>query len=245
MPSTYSGIPAWRDPRAVVFDAGNTLIFADRERIFEIYREFGVEGDEGSFVAAEFLARCELSARVEAGATGTEAHIWKDYFLTLFRESGVPDDAVAGVGARIQAAHAESHLWTHVEPGTRDALDSLRDAGYRLAVISNADGRVESVLEQVGLREPFEFVVDSALVGFEKPDTRIFEEGLRRLGLPGPDAVYVGDLFPVDVVGARRAGMQALLLDPSESLDLPVHRIRSVGELPAWLAAQRTDESSG
>jgi len=82
-------------------------------------------------------------------------------------------------------------------------------------------------------------------VGFEKPDTRIFEEGLRRLGLPGPDALYVGDLFPVDVVGARRAGMQALLLDPSESLDLPVHRIRSVGELPAWLAAQRTDESSG
>jgi putative hydrolase of the HAD superfamily len=234
-----AGTVAWTDPRAVVFDAGNTLIFADRARIFEIYRDFGVDGDEARFVAAELRARTGLAARVEAGATGTEAHIWKDYFLTLFRESGVPEEALAGVGARIQAAHAKSHLWTHVEPGTREALEALRDAGYRLAVISNADGRVESVLRQVGLRDPFEFVVDSALVGYEKPDPRIFEEGLRRLGLPAPETAYVGDLFPVDVVGARRVGMQALLLDPAGTLDLPVHRVRSVGELPRWLESRR------
>jgi putative hydrolase of the HAD superfamily len=244
MASSRSDLPAWRDPRAVVFDAGNTLIFADRARIFEIYRDFGVEADEARFVSAELLARTELAARVESGATGTEAHIWKDYFLTLFRESGVPDNALAGVGARIQASHAASHLWTHVEPGTREALETLRDAGYRLAVISNADGRVEAVLRQVGLRDPFEFVVDSALVGYEKPDPRIFEEGLRRLGLQGSETAYVGDLFPVDVVGARRVGMQALLLDPAGTLDLPVHRIRSVGELPRWLESRRGENTA-
>jgi putative hydrolase of the HAD superfamily len=140
------------------------------------------------------------------------------------------------VGRRLVATHAEDHLWTHVEPGTAEALTSLLDAGYRLAVISNADGRMERALEQVGLRRYMEFVVDSGVVGVEKPDPRIFLEGLRRLELPAEEAIYVGDLYPVDVVGARGVGMEAVLLDPSGMLTWPVPRIPSVLELEAWLS---------
>ena len=99
---------------------------------------------------------------------------------------------------------------------------ALRDAGYRLAVISNADGRVAGVLREVGLDPFFEFVLDSAVVGVEKPDPEIFREGCRRLELDPARCLYVGDLYPVDYLGATGAGLEAVLLDP-----LGVHRARA------------------
>jgi hypothetical protein len=122
--------------------------------------------------------------------------------------------------------HRRDHLWTHVEPGTGEALDLLLGAGYRLAVISNADGRMESVLSPTGLRPYLEFVVDSGRWGSRSPIPAIFREGLRRLGLP-PRGLYVGDLYPVDVVGPG-GGLEALLLDPSGTSGHPVPRIPSV-----------------
>lgn len=222
-------------PRAILFDAGNTLIFLDRTRLSRIYGEEGVEWNEAGYVEAEFQAREQLTRRVEDGNTGTEAHIWRDYFMTLFLGSGVPQDRLEAVGMRLREEHAAEHLWTQVTPGTHEALEALAKEGYRLGVISNADGRVEAVLEKVGLRPLVEFVVDSELVGVEKPDPRIFHFGAEQMGLPPSECLYVGDLYPVDVVGARRAGMSALLLDPSGRLDRPVDRIPSVLELPAYL----------
>ncbi len=222
-------------PSAILFDAGNTLVFLDRARLSRIYREEGVEWDEPGYLEAEFIAREQLTRRVEDGDTGTEPHIWREYFVTLFRGSGVPDDRLEAVGLRIREEHAHTHLWTQVLPGTHEVLEELARDGYRLGVISNADGRVEGVLQEVGLRELVEFVVDSEVVGVEKPDPRIFHEGARRLDLPPGECLYVGDLYPVDVVGARRAGMAAVLLDPSGRLERPVDRIPSVLELPAYL----------
>lgn len=230
-------VPA-RPPRAVLLDAGNTLVFVDRSRVFDIYREVGVEPDEARFVAAELTARLHLSRRVEEGHTGTEPHVWREYFESLFRLSGVPEAGVDEVGRRLKEEHAREHLWSHVEPETPGALDELLEAGFRLGVISNADGRIEALLEEVGLRDRVEFVVDSHVVGFEKPDPRIFLEGTRRLGLEPRECLYVGDLYPVDVVGARGAGMDAVLLDPSGRIERPVDRLAAVGELPAYLAGR-------
>lgn len=222
--------------RAVLLDAGNTLVFADRTRLAGIYEEAGVPWNEHRFVAAELVAREELALRVEEGHHGTEPHLWREYFLTIFRLSGVPDSATEEVGERLREEHCRDHLWTHVEEGTRDALESLLGRGYRLGVISNADGRMEEVLAGVGLRDLLEFVLDSQVVGVEKPDRRIFHEGARRLGLPPASCLYVGDLYPVDVVGARRAGMGAVLLDPRGRLEWGVDRIAAVRDLPGYLA---------
>ncbi len=232
-------------PRAVLLDAGNTLVFADRERIFGIYAEVGVAGDPERFLQAELFARHQLASRVEEGATGTEPHLWREYFLTLFRRSGVPPAALDRVGGRVVEEHRRSHLWTGVEEGTGPALDRLLAEGYRLGVISNADGRMEAVLETTGLRSRMEFVVDSHAVGVEKPDPAIFHAGVELLGLPPEEVLYVGDLFPVDVVGARRAGLQALLVDPSGRLPHPVDRIPSVTELPAYLQDRARRGSRG
>jgi putative hydrolase of the HAD superfamily len=81
-------------------------------------------------------------------------------------------------------------------------------------VISNSNGSVGSVLEETGLTAHLDFVIDSGVVGVEKPDRRIFELALATAKVAAADAVYVGDLYSVDVIGARGAGLQAILLDP-------------------------------
>lgn len=222
---------------AILLDAGNTLVFVDPSRTTEILRRHGATGDVARFTEVEREARILLSRAAEEGVTGTEGHFWEVYFLTLYRGMGLPEPATRPATDAIIQEHARDHLWTHVLPGTDRALQGLLDAGYRLAVVSNADGRVQDLLEHVGLGSFFELVVDSEVVGMSKPDPRIFHAALERLGVEPTRTLYVGDLYPVDVVGARRAGMEALLLDPFDALGhwTDVRRIPSVLRLPEAL----------
>jgi putative hydrolase of the HAD superfamily len=113
--------------------------------------------------------------------------------------------------------HGERHLWSAVAERSGESLARLRAAGLRLGVVSNSDGRVEQALQAAGLREYFDVVLDSALVGMEKPDPRIFRAALDALGVAPEEALYVGDLYEVDVLGARAAGVQAVLLAQPEA----------------------------
>jgi putative hydrolase of the HAD superfamily len=81
-------------------------------------------------------------------------------------------------------------------------------------VISNSNGSVASILEALGFLPYLEFVLDSFVVGIEKPDPRIFRRALEQAGVAPHEAVYVGDLYSIDVLGARAVGMGAVLLDP-------------------------------
>lgn len=222
---------------AVLFDAGNTLIYADAHRLADILRAVGVEVEAAAVAAAELEARRRLHEAIGQGFTGTEPEVWRDYFAAIFQGAGVAPEAMPEAGRVLREVHAVDHLWTSVVPGTDEVLDELARAGYRLAVISNADGRVEAVLEEVGLRPHFEFVMDSELVGMEKPDPAIFLEGCRRLGLEPAECLYVGDLYPVDYVGATRAGLQAVLLDPLGVHDGRAPAVGALGDLPAFLQA--------
>lgn len=221
--------------RAVLLDAGNTLLFVDPHRMREIFSAEGVETDLETFREAEYEARTTLARAVEEGEGGTEDHVWEKYFVTLFRRAGVPEERIPAVGRRVQGVHREDHLWTHVPDGIPEALSCLEEAGLRLGVVSNADGRVEALLERAGLRSSFEFVLDSHVVGVEKPDPQIFQLAVERLELAPRECLYVGDLYPVDVVGARRAGLPALLVDPYGRSEAPVDRIPSVAHLPEYL----------
>ena len=223
---------------AILFDAGNTLIYADPERLADILRSTGAVTDARRVAAAEMEARRGLHACIQDGCNGTEPEVWQDYFTDIFRLAGVPDEGMAEAGRLLWEVHSREHLWTHVAPGTEATLVELRDAGYRLAVISNADGRMEGVLQEVGLRPHFEFVMDSEVVGMEKPDPEIFLEGARRLESEPRKCLYVGDLFPVDYLGATRAGLQAVLLDPLGLHDGRAPSVPDLNALPAFLGGQ-------
>ncbi len=169
----------------------------------------------------------EASRAMEA-ARGTDRERARAYLETLFRTAGVPDERMPAVRDCLTALHHELHLWSSVAEGTGAALARLRAAGLRLGVVSNSDGRVEAALEAAGLRRYFDVVLDSALVGVEKPDPAIFHAALEALGVRPDEALYVGDLYEVDVVGARAAGVEAVLLCGSDRAE---HRCRTVRSL--------------
>ncbi|MFN3728955.1 MAG: HAD family hydrolase [Fimbriimonadaceae bacterium] len=98
-------------------------------------------------------------------------------------------------------------------PDTRPALDALRGAGIRLAVISNWDYSLNRTLALFGIDGSFEFTVASMMVGFDKPQPEIFEIALDRFGLRPEEVLHVGDNPVHDVIGARNVGMEALLID--------------------------------
>jgi putative hydrolase of the HAD superfamily len=152
----------------------------------------------------------EGAAGVAGGRTDRERA--RVYLEALFAGAGVPASRMDEVARTLRRLHEEWHLWCRTAPGTAETLDRLRGAGLRLAVVSNSDGRVEEALTAAGIRDRFDVVLDSALVGVEKPDPAIFRAALTALGVAPEEALYVGDLYDVDVVGARAAGMEAVLL---------------------------------
>ena len=196
---------------AVLFDAGNTLLFLDYERLA---REVGAA--VGVPLTARGLEAQSGEAALQLERSDTSDHDRATRYLeTLFLLAGVPREKLGLVRDTLLRLHGERHLWSAMHPGTPAALARMRQAGLRLGVVSNSDGRVEEALAAAGIRADFEVIVDSRLVGFEKPDPRIFQAALEPLGIAPEGVLYVGDIYEVDVVGARRAGMDVVLLDPA------------------------------
>ena len=125
--------------------------------------------------------------------------------------------------------------WDQILPGTRDALERLRRQ-YAIAVISNADGRIDAVLRRCGICDCFASITDSGNVGHEKPHPAIFAAALREMKADPAESLYVGDVYSVDYVGARNAGMQAVLFDVAGAYrEREFPRVESLNELESWL----------
>lgn len=102
-----------------------------------------------------------------------------------------------------------------VYPEVEAVLAALRDAGYRLLVVSNWDSTLPGLLDRLDLTRRFDAVVVSAIVGVSKPAREIFDAALKTAGVGAAEALHVGDSPSEDYDGARRAGLEALLLDRS------------------------------
>jgi putative hydrolase of the HAD superfamily len=200
---------------------GFTLTFWDGERIAQHAAEGGVPVDAAAIERAEILIRTETRER-EGHPLRTHDDGGKRYLAGVFARAlrlagAAGDDAtLARAAAVIHERHLRSNVWRRVGVGNRDALDRLRAAGFRLAVVSNSEGTIDAMLTEVGLRGYFEHVVDSAIVGSVKPDARIFQIALERLDLPPTDVLMVGDLPTADVFGPRALGIRAALVDPHD-----------------------------
>jgi HAD superfamily hydrolase (TIGR01549 family) len=99
-------------------------------------------------------------------------------------------------------------------PAAASALARLQEAGFRLGVVSNRDHPFSEELERIGLSQYFEFSLAGGEVQMFKPEPGIFETALERIDAAAHEAVYVGDNYYADVVGARRAGLRPVLYDP-------------------------------
>ena len=210
--------------QAVLFDAGGTLIHMDGERTS---RAAGLAWDAVGFGRAYDDAVADMRRWVIANPKSTDAERMPRFLGSLLTGLGLPEESRRDAVRGIVAEHVRANLWSRGAEDAFGTLQALRDRGYRLAVVSNADGRVRALLEEAGLAPHFEFVVDSAEVGVEKPDPRIFQAATARLDLPPASCAYVGDIYEIDVLGARAAGLQAILIGNCEApADVP--RIESL-----------------
>jgi HAD superfamily hydrolase (TIGR01509 family) len=150
----------------------------------------------------------EFDALVESDG-GIDHSFWHMYYSRLLRELEVNDQSACD---DLVARTRISANWCDIRPGTREALTRLA-RNHRLAVISNADGRIADALAKCGIADVFETITDSGIVGKEKPHPAIFEAALGSLGVKAVDSVYIGDVYSVDYLGATRAGMKAVLFD--------------------------------
>ncbi len=146
-----------------------------------------------------------------------------------------PDGVAATAAAIIDAWRRTENfgLYDDVLP----CLETLRAAGVRMALLSNAIGHsLEEVVAEFALDRYAEAAVSSAHTGAAKPAPAMFATLLDRLGVPAAEAVMVGDSIEDDVEGAIACGCGAILLDRSgRAVGAPLPRIGSLAELPAAL----------
>jgi putative hydrolase of the HAD superfamily len=217
----------------LIFDAGGVLVFPDFDLLADIANQVGIETSTSEITeqhARLFRAYDEHIARHHQFPA-------IQYFLDIFKQvTDSEKKARAAYELTLQADKAK-HIWATTQPWVGKSIGKLKEGGYQMAVISNSDGRVDQIMQDLALREYFEIVIDSFVVGVEKPDSRIFEITLNSLDWDSSKTIYIGDIFYVDVWGANQAGLGAIHLDRMGLYgDWKGVRIPSIYDLPTLLA---------
>lgn len=198
--------------RGVSFDYGHVLGGID---FVELASRFGaadspsaIDGMRGAMVDA-YRAHDDGIAR----GLGHE-RAWHMLMAILVRASGrVRAEDVETIVAELWRAQPTRNLWRFVPDEARSLLDTLVAAGVPLVVTSNSEGRVRELLTDCRIASSFREILDSGVLGFAKPDRRIFDLAARHLGLPLSAVVHIGDSETADVVGAKNAGAWAIRFD--------------------------------
>jgi HAD superfamily hydrolase (TIGR01509 family) len=201
--------------RAIFFDAGNTLLRMNYLVIAEHLAARGYPVGAAQVEEAELRARVRLDPHLAPGGSTESTPVHGRYLRYLLEHLGITsEEEVQDIDRWRRGYNLPVGLWNQADPEAEAALRRVKAAGIVAGVISNSNGSVRSILEETGLAAHLDFVIDSSVVGVEKPDPRIFELGLGQAAVGPHEAVYVGDLYSVDVLGARGAGLDAVLLDP-------------------------------
>jgi len=220
----------------LLFDAGGTLVFPDLEYLAEVAGDFGIKTTSEML----FYRHCQLLFELDESCLrkGSFEPWPSGYPKVLFENLQLPDGHLDGILNRVMKRDQRKSLWTYTYPWIPETLSQLISLGYQMAVISNSDGRAEMILEDLGLTQYFNRIFDSSFLGVEKPHRGIFEIALNELDILPSDAIYIGDVFFIDVWGANHAGVGSIHLDPMDLYQSwPGIHIPSVCHLPDWLDA--------
>jgi putative hydrolase of the HAD superfamily len=226
--------------QTVFLDAGGVLVNPNWPRVSEALARHGVVIDAVQLAQAEPRAKKRLDTGETIQATTDQQRGWT-YFNLVLTEAGVAlGDATAAALTELHAYHQTHNLWETVPDEVKPSLAALRSAGFRLVVVSNANGTLHRAFERLGLTTCFDLIFDSHHEGVEKPDPRFFQLALDRSGGDAATTIHVGDLYHVDVAGARAAGLTPALLDVAGLYpDCDCLRVQSLTELVEVLTKER------
>jgi putative hydrolase of the HAD superfamily len=229
--------------KAVFFDFYYTLVQyepSQEELEASALRDFGIITDPDLFnrpmvVANEFIyqeiARCPLSRRSEEETIT----LYAQFQRMVLKEAGIePDEKlVLAMLGKMQQFKTKLVLFDDVVPTLKD----LKSRGVILGLISNVERDLTATINGLGLPSWLDIVVTSLDAGFSKPQPEIFKEAMGRAGVQPSQAMYVGDQYQVDCVGAERAGMKGILIDRGGYFQQVTNcpRIRGLAELTEYL----------
>jgi HAD superfamily hydrolase (TIGR01549 family) len=229
----------------VFLDAGGVLLFPNWTRVADALGRQGIATTPEALARAEPFARRVLDDQQVVGATTDATRGWIFFDLILDR-AGIPaSPATKAALAELHAYHMANNLWEFVPEGVYPALSALREMGLRLTIVSNANGTLCAHLARIGLDRYVDCVLDSCDEQVEKPDPRLFEIALERSAAQRASTIHVGDLYNIDVVGARNAGLRGVLLDDADLRpDADCPRVRSLAELVDRIRAGEFDSAA-
>jgi HAD superfamily hydrolase (TIGR01509 family) len=200
----------------VFLDAGGVLVNPNWTRVSAVLENHGVVISPEALAAAEPHAKRRLDTGDTIRRTTDQQRGWTYFNLVLIEAGQQITDATDAALSELHAYHQEFNLWETVADDARPVLAALRSRGFRLVVLSNANGTLHRVFDRLDLASAFDALFDSCEEGVEKPDPRFFRLALDRVGADAETTIHVGDLFHVDVVGARAAGIEPVLLDVAD-----------------------------
>ena len=237
----------------VTFDLYDTLIELNPprwERLTAAAREHGIDADPLVLRDADRLAEDYFT--VENGRLpirDRDANERRAFRLELMRRwleaAGLPHDPETTRKIRetyiSEFEEVPNHLHYRLFDDVLPALRTLRRAGVKTALISNADKDVTVVAVHFDFAPLMDLIVTSALVGYEKPDPRTYYAALEPLQVEPERAVHVGDQPKSDIVGARGVGMGAVLIDRYDRHNgVAVPKVTSLTELADLVVASRS-----
>lgn len=189
--------------RAVYFDLGGVIVrTGDREPRTKLAERLGMSYDE----LAKVVFENESSARASLGAISTEEH-----WVAVVQRLGLPP-------TETDAVRQEFFAGDIIDLDLIAFIRSLRPK-YRTGLISNAWPDMRAYLVSQNIADAFDQMVISAEVGMVKPDARIYQLALEKLGVAPAEAIFVDD-FAVNIEGARAVGMYAIqFTQPDETLE--------------------------
>jgi HAD superfamily hydrolase (TIGR01509 family) len=226
--------------QTVFLDAGGVLVNPNWSRVSETLARHGVQVSAAALAAAEPGAKKRIDTHEIIKTTMDRERGWS-YFNVVLTEAAVAlSEATAAALAELQLYHMQFNLWESVPDEVIPSLAALRASGFKLVVASNANGVLHRSFDRLGLTAAVDVVVDSFLEGVEKPDPRFFQIALDRSGSRPETTIHIGDLYHVDVAGARAAGITPALLDVAGLYpECDCLRVRSLSELVASLQMSR------
>ena len=223
--------------RAVTFDFGQTLAELDHDFLMQRVHGFGAELDPVASHAATVSAWHAYGAAKSLG----HARAWQAMMIEILRGGGVrkiraaaADPAYAEkIAQLLWDAQPTHNLWRKPIAGMFELAAELCAEQLKVGIISNSEGHLAELVEELGYRALFPVIIDSGRVGVDKPDPRIFELAAQALAVPLAEIVHVGDAWEADVMGARAAGARAIWYAPTDDRTLPegVVACHNAGEL--------------
>lgn len=207
-----------RSIRAITFDAGGTLLYP-HPSAGTVYREVALRHgiDRGAEELDQSFKVAFATVSKDASVLDPEARerdFWQRVvYQTFAGTNGDPldQDHLARIFEDAWETFSHGSRW-RLFPAAVSTLKSLKAKGYQLAIISNWDHRIYTVLEETGLRALFDAVIVSSEAGAEKPDTGIFRFAESALGRNAAECLHVGDSRKHDIEGAEAAGWRSVLV---------------------------------